>query len=218
MTVLPDIGFDRLARMVPLFPLAGALLLPRGQLPLNVFEGRYLQMVRDAMESQRIIGMVQPTDPEARDDQPALYRTGCVGRISDFKSTEDGRFLITLTGLCRFALVDELPPERAYRRALVSYARFRRDLEPDDSTEVDRDGLLQALRGYLDIYDVDADWSTLDQVSSEVLITSLAMLCPFAPPEKQALMEAPALAERARVLTALLEFAGRQSGDPVPLQ
>ena len=110
------------------------------------------------------------------------------------------------------------PSERAYRRALVSYARFRRDLEPDDSTEVDRESLLQALRGYLDIYDVDADWSTLDQVSSEVLITSLAMLCPFAPPEKQALLEAPALAERAQVLTALLEFAGRQSGDPAPLQ
>jgi hypothetical protein len=175
-------------------------------------------MVRDAMETQRIIGMVQPTAPQTRDEQPALYRTGCLGRISEFSSTEDGRFLITLTGLCRFALVDELPLERTYRRALVSYARFRRDLEPEDGTEVDREALLQALRGYLDIFDVDADWRTLDQVSSEILITSLAMLCPFAPPEKQALLEAPALAERARVLTALLEFAGRQSGDPAPLQ
>ena len=148
---LAGVGFDELSRTIPLFPLTGMLLLPRGNLPLRIFEPRYLAMISDAMDGDRLIGMVQPAD--ANEDMldgskaPATYRAGCVGRIMMHEAGDDGTQHITLTGICRFSIVDELPVKRGYRRALVSYARYRRDLEPEDSGPVDRGGLFDALRG-----------------------------------------------------------------------
>ena len=202
-----DVGFDQLSRTIAVFPLAGALLLPRGQLPLNIFEPRYIEMVRDAMNETHLIGMVQPTDPQTAEPEPEVYRMGCLGRIDAFEETDDGRFLITLTGLCRFQVVDELPMTESYRRMLVSYARYRSDLEADLLVKYDREGLFNALRRYLNVQELDADWKALERISDESLISSLAMMCPFEPSEKQALLEASGLAERADVLTTLMNFA-----------
>lgn len=215
-----DVGFDQISRTIAIFPLAGALLLPRGQLPLNIFEPRYLDMVRDAMNEAHLIGMIQPTDPATLEPDPEVYRIGCVGRIDAFEETEDNRFLITLTGLCRFHIVDELPMAETYRRAVVSYARFRSDLEADVLARFDRGTLFEALRNYLDVQELDADWKALERIADESLISSLSMMCPFEPREKQALLEAPGLAERAEVLTTLMQFAAPAglAGDPDLMQ
>ncbi|MBT3395581.1 MAG: peptidase S16 [Alphaproteobacteria bacterium] len=208
---LAGVGFDELSRTIPLFPLTGMLLLPRGNLPLRIFEPRYLAMISDAMDGDRLIGMVQPAD--ANEDMldgskaPATYRAGCVGRIMMHEAGDDGTQHITLTGICRFSIVDELPVKRGYRRALVSYARYRRDLEPEDSGPVDRGGLFDALRGYFEVHDFGTEWDALEKFPGEALVTSLAMMCPFEPREKQALLEAGTLAERAKVLTTLLELS-----------
>jgi len=215
-----DVGFDQISRTIPIFPLAGALLLPRGQLPLNIFEPRYLGMVRDAMNQSHLIGMVQPTDPTTLEPEPEVYRIGCVGRIDAFEETDDNRFLITLTGLCRFAIVDELPMVEPYRRVLVSYARYRRDMEADLLAKFDRAALFEALRNYLNVQELDADWKVLERIADESLISSLAMMCPFEPAEKQALLEAAGLAERAETLTTLMRFAAPigVGGDPEIMQ
>ena len=215
-----DVGFDQISRTIAIFPLAGALLLPRGQLPLNIFEPRYLEMVRDAMNESHLIGMVQPTDPATLEPEPTVYRVGCVGRIDAFEETDDGRFLITLTGLCRFQIVDELPMADSYRRALVSYARYRSDLESDLLAKFDRKALFDALRSYLDVQELDADWKALEGIADESLISSLSMMCPFEPREKQALLEAQGLAERAETLTTLMNFASPigVAGDPDIMQ
>jgi len=202
-----DVGFDQISRTIAIFPLAGALLLPRGQLPLNIFEPRYLDMVRDAMNESHLIGMIQPTDPATLEPEPKVYRIGSVGRIDAFEETDDNRFLITLTGLCRFSIVDELPMADTYRRAVVSYARYRGDLEADVLAKFDRPALFDALRKYLDVQELDADWKALEHIADESLISSLSMMCPFEPREKQALLEASGLAERAETLTALMNFA-----------
>lgn len=206
-----DVGFDQLSRTLAIFPLAGALLLPRAQLPLNIFEPRYLDMVRDALNESHLIGMIQPTDPATVDPEPEVYRMGCLGRIDAFDETEDGRILVTLTGVCRFSIVEELPMTQAYRRALVSYSRFRRDFETDQAVEYDQQALFSALQNYLDVHELDADWKALESISDESLVSSLAMMCPFEPREKQALLEAPNLTERANILTALMNFAGSPS-------
>jgi Lon protease-like protein len=212
MIEIPNLGFDVLPRTIPLFPLAGALLLPRGNLPLRIFEPRYLAMIRDVADRDRLIGMVQPTDPDDGTSAPVTYRAGCAGQITADEETRDGHRLITLTGVCRFSIVDELPLRDGYRRALVSYARYRGDLDPDDSEPLDRTGLLTALRGYFDVHDMATDWGALEQFPGEALITSLAMMCPFEPREKQALLEASTLRERAQVLTTLLALSS-QDGD-----
>ena len=208
---LVGVGFDELSRTIPLFPLTGTLLLPRGNLPLRIFEPRYLAMVSDAMEGDRLIGMVQPAD--ANEDMldgfkaPATYRAGCVGWIMMNEAGNDGTRHITLAGICRFSIVDELPVQRGYRRALVSYARYRRDLEPEDPGPVDRGGLFDALHGFFEVHDFGTEWDALEKFAAEALVTSLAMMCPFEPREKQALLEAGTLAERAKVLTTLLEMS-----------
>ena len=202
-----DVGFDQLSRTISVFPLAGALLLPRGQLPLNIFEARYLEMVRDAMNETHLIGMIQPTNPHAREAEPEIYRIGCLGRIDAFEETDDGRFLITLTGICRFEIEDELPMAQPYRRVLANYAPYRSDLEADLRVQFDRPALFTALRRFLNVEELDADWKALERISDESLISSLAMMCPFEPSEKQALLEAAELAERADVLTTLMNFS-----------
>jgi Lon protease-like protein len=202
---LPDI--------LPIFPLTGVLLLPRGRLPLNIFEPRYLAMTRDAMEGERLIGMVQPCDPPIRELNPAVYPLGCAGRITSFSETEDGRFLITLTGVSRFRIKEELPLLSGYRRVAAEWGGFADDRAPD-AAGFDRARLTQGLRTFFSQRQVQADWSAIDQAPGEHLVTSIAMMCPFAPNEKQALLEARDLGERARLLTALIEMtASTQAPD-----
>jgi Lon protease-like protein len=193
--------------ILPIFPLAGVLLLPRGRLPLNIFEPRYLAMTRDAMAGERLIGMVQPSDPRAAASNPPVYPTGCAGRITSFSETEDGRFLIALTGTSRFRIREELPLLEGYRRVLPEWREFARDLEGEDEPRFDRERLLRGLRTYFQHHQISADWDAITAVPGERLVTSIAMICPFEPSEKQALLEAPDLDERARMLMAIVEMA-----------
>lgn len=200
------------------FPLDGALLLPRGRLPLNIFEPRYLRMVDDALGSGRVIGMVQP-DPvrPATPTGPALYRTGCLGRLSSFSETDDGRYLVTLTGLTRFSIAVELEVQRGYRRVRADLARFALDTTAEDTEgNVDRKRLLAALRSYFTAQGFDAKWESINEMDDDALVTTLSMVCPFEPSEKQALLEAHSLGDRADTLTALLEMgthAGESDGE-----
>ena len=198
-----------LPRTLPIFPLQGVLLLPRGRLPLHVFEPRYVNMMQDALAGDRIIGMIQPrrAEEQSAEDHPDVYETGCAGRITSFSETDDGRFFLTLTGLCRFAVIKELPVLRGYRRVIADYDRFADDLAEDGATRIDRARLMLALSGYLQVQGISADWDTIKETSDERLITALSMLCPFQPNEKQALLECPTLQERGRVMTALIEMA-----------
>jgi Lon protease-like protein len=188
----------------PIFPLPGAILLPGGNLPLNIFEPRYLQMTRDAMRTDRVIGMIQPTGggKEVAD----LYPIGCAGRITSFSETEDGRYLITLTGICRFEVVEELAVDTAYRQVLASFERWQCDLEPPTPSDSLRPPLVGALRGYFDVYEISADWRQVQAAPLAGLVTSLAMICPFEPCEKQALLEAEDPEQRAKVLITLLQM------------
>jgi len=209
--------FEELPPTLPVFPLSGVLLLPRGHLPLNIFEPRYLAMVDDALAADRLIGMIQPSDsdPAPEPSAPAgtrsggapLYDTGCAGRITALEETEDGRYLITLTGVARFALGEEMPTIRGYRRFSVDWSGFAGDLEAAEPAEMSRTRLTQALEPYFKQQGINANWQAIEQTPDERLVTSLAMICPFQPPEKQALLEAPGLAERAELMLSLLEMA-----------
>jgi uncharacterized protein len=201
------VGATALPSILPIFPLTGVLLLPRGRLPLNIFEPRYLAMTRDALAGERLIGMVQPSDPRAAGDNPAVYPVGCAGRITSFSETDDGRFLITLTGISRFRSREELPLLEGYRRVVPEWREFARDLASDDEPGFDRDRMLRGLRAYFQHHRIEADWDAITSVPGERLVTSIAMICPFEPSEKQALLEAPNLDERARLLTAMVEMA-----------
>lgn len=200
-SALPDI--------LPIFPLTGVVLLPHGRLPLNIFEPRYLAMIDDVLGQGRIIGMVQPTAPETRENPvPPVYKIGCAGRISSFSETDDGRFLIALTGLCRFTVAEELPPEKPWRRVRTDWSAFLHDLDPPvEDTPIDRPRLIQALGPYFKEEGLELDWGMVENTPNDVLISALAMICPLEPNEKQALLEAPDLPARAALLTALLEMA-----------
>ena len=205
----PD--FDDLPRVVPIFPLPGVLLLPGGRLPLNIFEPRYLAMVRDALSGERTIGMIQPC-AEAPDVGAArVYETGCAGRITAFSETDDGRYLITLTGAIRFDVERELPRIEGYRRVVADYGRFRGDLE-EEASEIDRERFLETLGLYFEANGLECDWKAIEEAGDAALVTSLAMICPFAAPEKQALLEAMSLPERARTMTAIMEMAVHEPG------
>ena len=206
---------DALPTEFAIFPLPGALLLPQGKLPLNIFERRYLAMVEDALSSGRVIGMIQPDELRpATPSGPALYRVGCLGRLSSFSETEDGRVLVTLTGMIRFAVKVELEMRRGYRRIRADLARFRSDLEePATAEDIDREGLLDALRDYFTARGFDANWDAINEMPDEALTTTLAMVCPFDPAEKQALLEAPAAADRAATLLTLLQM-GAHTAEP----
>ena len=201
-----DPPYDELPPVIPIFPLTGVLLLPRGRLPLNIFEPRYLAMVSDALAYPRLIGMVQPREDRGDAGDPPVYSIGCAGRITGFGELDDGRYEITLTGTARFAIVEELQQVKGYRPVRVDWSRFRGDLEIA-SGGVDRDRLLAALKPYLKRHKVKTDWDAITKTPDERLVTSLAMVCPFAPSEKQGLLEAEGLPARARLLTALLEMA-----------
>ena len=202
-----------LPQVIPVFPLPGAILLPRGQLPLNVFEPRYLNMIDDAMAGDRIIGMLQPSAGSPR--LPGLSPVGCAGRITSFAETADGRYLITLTGCARFRLASEIPTQTPYRQIRADFAPFEDDLTapPVDDVGLDRDGLLDALRAYLESRGLDIDWDTAETAPPEALINSLSMALPFEPSEKQALLEAAGLTDRATVLTALMTIDAAGDGD-----
>ena len=192
-----DPTIDQLPEILPIFPLAGVLLLPRGKLPLNVFEPRYLAMTEDALSGNRMIGIIQPSDPLSRASVPPVYPIGCAGRITSFSETDDGRYLITLTGVCRFETVRELPIVRGYRRVDVSWERFAADLEEPGPALFDRARLVEGLRTYFKIQGISANWDAIESTPDERLVTSLAMICPFEPSEKQALLECGSLSERA---------------------
>jgi len=212
-----DPRFEHLPASLRIFPLPGALLLPGGRMPLNIFEPRYLNMVRDALAGDRLIGMIQPNEESDDPGSAATYRTGCAGRIVAFSETEDGRYLITLAGLIRFDVDRELPLEQGYRRVVPDFARFRDDLS-EDSDDIDRDGLLEALRAYFEVSGLDSDWSAVEKAADESLVTSLAMACPFDPPEKQALLETMSLSERAETLITILRMSVLESDRTMPRQ
>lgn len=208
--------FEDLPAELPVFPLNGVLLLPRGRLPLNVFEPRYLAMTRDALAPPRLIGMIQPTDPAGESDPdatPPLYAIGCAGRIIAFSESDDGRFVLTLGGVARFRIARELPGRGGYRVVAPDWEPFRGDLAPDERP-IDRAGILAALRPYFDGRGLKADWDQVEKTADERLVAMLSMVCPFEPPEKQALLEAPTLAERAKVLRGLLEMGARETAPP----
>jgi len=206
---------------IPLFPLRGAILLPRATLPLNVFEPRYLEMPDDVMSGDRLIGIVQPAqdlDQDDDEDSPlepsvGLRNVGCVGRVTSYQEADDGRLFITLTGIVRYDIIDEAVTDQPYRVASVSYDRFASDLnEGLGEDEVDRTNLLRVLRSYLDANRLEADWAAIQRASSEFLINALCVMCPYGPEEKQALLEAEDLKRRADVLVALAEMELASSG------
>jgi Lon protease-like protein len=209
-----------LPETIPVFPLPGALMLPRARLPLNIFEPRYLAMLDAALKTEhRFIGMVQPLESRG-DAPPRLRHIGCAGRITNFSETEDGRYLIALTGICRFRVTREVEGFTPYRRVEASWAGFEGDLSDNDTDPgFDRKGFLKLLKRYFESASLSSDWESLEEADEEMLINSLSMLCPFAVEEKQALLEAPKLAERRETLCALMEFAIASNGeDPEKLQ
>lgn len=213
-----DPSFDDLPATIPIFPLTGVLLLPRGILPLNIFEPRYLNMVQDALAADRMIGMIQPSGKTGgktgSSAEPPVYTCGCAGRITAFEETDDGRFLISLRGVSRFEVAEEVPTTRGYRRARVDWGRFEGDLTPPDDKDktIQRDGLFKCLKAYFKNQGIEASWTALKETPNERLINSLSMICPFEPSEKQALLEASDLCERTKVLTALVEMAVLDTG------
>jgi Lon protease-like protein len=216
-------GPGDLADVIPVFPLAGALLLPRGQMPLNIFEPRYLAMIDDALRTgQRLIGMIQP-DPAhpAHGHEPNLYAVGCVGRITQFAESGDGRYLLQLTGISRFRIDRELEVATPYRQCQVAYAPFIDDFTPRKGEgEVDRKRLLRSLAEFLKVNNLKADWDGIENAPNEALVNALAMMAPYGPAEKQALLEAPDLKTRAEILIAAteIELAQKAAGGETPLQ
>jgi uncharacterized protein len=202
-------GPSELPETIAVFPLPGALLLPRGQMPLNIFEPRYLAMVDDALrDGHRLIGMIQP-DPaqQGPDNKPPLFKIGCVGRITQWAESGDGRYLIELTGVSRFRIEQELKVATLYRQCRVTYAPFADDfIARKGENAVDREALLKALRGFLKANDLKADWDGIEHAPNEALVNALSMMSPYGAPEKQALLEAPDLKTRAEILVAVTEI------------
>ena len=196
-----------------MFPLTGALLLPHGKLPLNIFEPRYKAMVEDCLAGQRMFGMIQPSGA----DQEHLFRVGCLGRLSSFSETEDGRYLIALNGVIRFEVATELAGRRGYRRVAANFSPFLADLEPPPPALPQRADVLEALRGYFAANGFDANWDAIESMADDELVVTLCMVCPFDPVEKQALLEAGAGAPRANTLVTLLKIGAHgspQAGSP----
>jgi len=248
---LREIGLRDLEGPLAIFPLPGALLLPRGRLPLNIFEPRYVAMIEDALRDRRLIGMIQPRggsasyddDDDEEDDSgagsfaegfaaqaggaadpagqgffasplepPPLYEVGCAGRLLSFLEREDGTYAITLAGVARFRVRAELDLRRGYRRVTPDFGPYALDLLDPGPVAFERTALLAALRRFFELRGFEARWEAIEQMDDETLIVTLSMICPFQVPEKQALLEAPSLAQRARTLLALLQMAGHESG------
>jgi Lon protease-like protein len=195
---------------IAIFPLGGALLLPRARLPLHIFEPRYLQMIEDALKTDdRLIGMIQPNEVAGREGT-GLQTIGCAGRITQFSETEDGRYMITLGGMSRFRVVNEVEGFSPYRRCDVSWDGFERDLGRDEEdTGFHRESFLDLLGRYFDAQGLSADWDTMKEAEDELLINSLSMMLELDPEDKQALLEAPSLETRRETLVTLIEFSLR---------
>ncbi len=212
-----------LPEIIPVFPLPGALLLPRGQMPLNIFEPRYLAMIDDALRTHRVIGMIQPDVAHSpkNSDRPALFRVGCVGRITQLAESGDGRYLLELTGVARFRVLEELDVLTAYRQCKVDFFTFTDDFKARlGEDQVNRAALLVALADFLKANNLKVDWEGVESAPNEALVNALAMMSPYGPAEKQAMLEAPDLKTRAEILIAVTEMdlaKKRTSGDP-PLQ
>jgi len=207
--------FHNLPASLPVFPLGGVLLLPHGRLPLNIFEQRYLAMTDDALRSERLIGIIQPTsEVEGQQKVPPLYKTGCAGRITAFSETDDGRYLVTLLGICRFDVEHEVDSTRGYRRVVPNWEPFRSDVVKRDKFDIDKERLLVALRGYFEKKAIDADWEAINRMNNVQLITTLAMICPFNATEQQALLVAEKIEDRASTMISLLEMASHE-GDGI---
>jgi uncharacterized protein len=206
--------FEDLPDRIPIFPLTGVLLLPRGRLPLNIFEPRYLAMIRDALgATHRLIGMVQPEETGGTmggviPGDPPVHRIGCAGRIVSFGETGDGRYIVELRGVSRFAIRAESQSDRAYRAVAADWTPYRGDLDEQPSL-VDRQKLMTVMKDYFAHADINADWHALETLMDDRLVITIAMLAPFAPPEKQALLEAADTAQRAELLIGLMEMAMR---------
>lgn len=209
--------FEDLPRELPVFPLTGAVLVPGGRLPLNIFEPRYLNLVLDALADGRMFGMIQPNydampnelvdeDEDTGDDEPPLYKTGCVGRIVYFEETDDGRLLVALRGLSRFHMLEEMEGLKGYRKLRVDYAPFADDMKPPAEFDLDRDTLLDALQPYVDAQGMRLKVDVIKGLSDHTLVNSLCMICPFDPREKQALLETMKPEDRAEMLLALLQM------------
>ncbi len=199
-----------LPHTIPVFPLPGALLLPRARLPLHIFEPRYLAMLDDTLKTEhRLIGMVQPNEGPGQQAE-RLHRIGCAGRLTAFSETEDRRYMITLTGVSRFRIETEVEGFTPYRRCEVNWGGFERDLGPTEQDRAfDRARFLALLGRYFEDQALKTDWESLKEADDELLINSLSMLCPFEPEERQALLEAPSLTTRRETLVTLIEFALR---------
>jgi uncharacterized protein len=216
-------GPSDLPKTIAVFPLAGALLLPRGQMPLNIFEPRYLSMVDDCLrDGHRLIGMIQPdTRNPGSEDKPNLYKVGCVGRITQLAETGDGRYLIQLTGVARFRVEEELAAATAYRQCQVSYTTFTDDFVARKGEDaVNRKAVLDALSAFLKANKLKADWQGIENAPNEALVNALAMMSSYGPAEKQAMLEAPDLKTRAEILVAVTEIElakTKTEGEP-PLQ
>ncbi len=209
-----------LPETIPIFPLPGALLLPRARLPLHIFEPRYLQMVEDAMKTPaRLIGMIQPRELPDGQSGTRLQAIGCAGRLTGFSETEDGRYMISLTGISRFRISEEISGFTPYRRCQAEWAPFGRDLGPAETDpDFDRSGFMDLLARFFAAMELSTDWSSLKEAEPELLINSLSMLCPFSPEDKQALLEAPSLTTRRETMVTLIEFALRGGSDEELLQ
>ncbi|MEW9919921.1 LON peptidase substrate-binding domain-containing protein [Marimonas sp. MJW-29] len=205
-TELPD--------KIAIFPLAGALLLPRSRLPLHIFEPRYLQMIKDALKTEeRMIGMVQPNAVPGREGH-GLHTIGCAGRITQFSETEDGRYMITLGGVSRFRVVSEIEGFTPYRRCEVKWEGFERDLGSEEADPgFSRKSFMELLGRYFEVRGLSADWATLKEAEDELLLNSLSMMLDFDPEDKQALLEAPSLQTRRETLVTLIEYALRGGRD-----
>jgi len=205
---------------VPLFPLSGVMLLPDAKLPLNVFEPRYLNMIEDALGNGRLIGIVQPkaSEVESPEGQPPLYEIGTLGRIVSFAETGDGRFVITLVGMSRFRIKNELPLHRGYRVAEVGFGGFETDLDDDDGRVDNRARLLECVQAYFAQAGITTDWETIEDADDASLVTSLSMLCPFDAGEKQALLECPDTRARGDMLIDLMVIAMHGDGNTTSMR
>jgi len=211
---------EALPEVIPVFPLAGALLLPRSEMPLNIFEPRYVQMIDRAIAADRVVGMVQPDEKLAPSAfGPKLCRIGCAGRITSLAESGDGRYLVTLTGIARFAILEEVDHGTLFRQCRVSAASFAGDFAEAEGETIDRSAVIRTFRDYLEAHNLDADWESVGRASNETLVNALAMMAPFGPAEKQALLEAPSLRSRAETLVALTEMSlAREPGAGRSLQ
>jgi Lon protease-like protein len=200
------IEFDTLPETLPVFPLEGVLLLPRGNLPLHIFEPRYIAMVDDSIAAHRIIGIAQPKQ-KIGEFGPDLYKTCCAGKITSFEETQDGRYYINLTGICRFDIKEEVAKKNGYRVASVEWQNFENDLEPVGCLDIDRSRLRGLLENYFNKNNLSCEWDIIDSAADEKLITCLSMICPFTAQEKQALLEAECCKQRAQMFMTMLEMA-----------